>query len=95
MKEQGRIITPGGVGRKRMSPLLMNGAPKYSYGRAVPMAGVMDVLFQRPPPGYISQVNIPGMSEAGAMVQGSRSLPTSETNAEMICRGNFAPISLQ
>ena len=60
------------------------------------MAGVMDVLFQSPPPEYISQVNIPGMSEAGAMVQGRRFLPTSETLVEMMCKGamaaDFAPV---
>ena len=42
----------------------------YSYGLDVPIPGVIVVLFQRPPPEYIMQVNSPGMSEAGAMVHG-------------------------
>ena len=47
------------------------------------MAGVMVVLFQRPPPLYISQVNIPGISEAGAIVHGSSWRVESLARAEM------------
>lgn len=56
------------------------------------MAGVMLVPFQSPPPVYISQLNIPGRSEAGAIVHGIRSLPTSEHLAEMTWRGKRASI---
>ena len=59
------------------------------------MAGVMVVLFQRPPPLYIPQVNIPGMSEAGAMVHGSSWRVESVARAEITCSAKFAPISLQ
>ena len=60
----------------------------------MPMAGLMEVLFHNPPPGYISQVNIPGMSEAGAITQGRKSLPAVEQCAEITWSGYFAPISL-
>ena len=94
LKEQGLISTPSGSGKLTSAEALMKGAPKYSYGLAVPMPGFMLVLFQRPPPLYIWQVNIPGMSEAGAMVQGISSLLASVALAEMIWRGNLAPRSL-
>ncbi len=58
------------------------------------MAGVMVVLFQRPPPLYIPQVNIPGMSEAGAIVHGSSWRVKSLASAEMTCSAKVAPISL-
>ena len=66
----------------------------YSYGLAVPIAGQMDVLFHNPPPEYISQVNIPGISEAGATTHGRKSLPAGEHMAEITCSGYLAPISL-
>ena len=57
------------------------------------MAGVMVVLFQRAPPLYTEQVNIPGISEAGAIVQGSSSLTDDVASAEITWSGNLAPIS--
>ena len=59
----------------------------------MPIPGVMVVLFHRPPPLYIRDVNMPGMSDAGAIVQGSIWRVESEARAEMTWRGNLAPIS--
>ena len=70
VKEQGLIMIPSTTGRSELFIVLMKGAPMYSYGRAVPIAGVILVLFHNPPPLYTSHVNNPGTSEAGAIVQG-------------------------
>ena len=57
------------------------------------MPGVRLVSVHSPPPLYISHVKNPGISDAGAMVHGISCLLESVALAEMMCRGNLAPIS--
>ena len=87
-------MTPAGAGITSNRSCLIKGAPKYSYGLAVPIAGVIVVLFHNPPPEYIWLVNIPGMSDAGAIVQGSNCLVESLAMAEITWSGKPAPISV-
>ena len=77
------FITPSATGTGSVVEVLTNGAPIYSYGLAVPIPGVILVLFHKPPPLYISQVKRPGISDAGAIVHGISCLFDSVARAEI------------